>query len=352
MKNKKIFINNKEISSDVPPYIIGEISANHNGSIENVYKLIDVAKKSGASAAKIQTYTADTLTVDCRSKDFMIEGGLWGGRSLYDLYNEASLPWDWHKPIFNYAEKKDLTIFSSPFDSTAVDLLEDLNAPAYKIASFEAIDIPLIKYTASTKKPMIISTGMTTTDEIEEAVNAALGAGCKDLILLHCVSSYPALSIDYNLKTILDMQSRYGVMVGLSDHTIDNTTAIASVALGAVVIEKHITLSRDGGGPDDSFSLEPQDLEELCAKSSIAWESLGEANYQRSQSEMDNQIFRRSIYFMKNKKSGELIRESDVRVIRPGFGIKPKHLEEIIGKKLSHDVEKFTPVSWESIDQN
>ena len=352
MKNKKIFINNKEISLDVPPYIIGEISANHNGSIENVYKLIDVAKKSGASAAKIQTYTADTLTVDCKSEDFMIRGGLWGGRSLYDLYSEASLPWDWHKSIFNYAEKKDFTIFSSPFDSTAVDLLADLNAPAYKIASFEAIDIPLIKYTASTKKPMIISTGMTTTDEIEEAVNAALGAGCKDLILLHCVSSYPALSIDYNLNTILDMQSRYGVMVGLSDHTIDNTTAIASVALGAVVIEKHITLSRDGGGPDDSFSLEPQDLQELCTNSSIAWESLGEADYRRSQSEMDNQIFRRSIYFMKNKKSGEVIRESDVRVIRPGYGIKPKYLEEIIGKKLSHDVGKFTPVSWESIDQN
>jgi len=350
MKNKKIYINNKEISLDVPPYIIGEISANHNGSIENVYKLIDVAKKSGASAAKIQTYTADTITVDSRSKDFMIEGGLWDGRNLYDLYTEASTPWSWHKPIFEYAEKKDLTIFSSPFDSTAVDLLEDLNAPAYKIASFEAIDIPLIKYTASTKKPMIISTGMTTTDEIEEAVNAALESGCKDLILLHCVSSYPALSIDYNLKTIIDMQSRYGVMVGLSDHTIDNTTAIASVALGAVVIEKHITLSRDGGGPDDSFSLEPEDLEELCTKSTAAWESLGQANYHRSQGEIENKKFRRSIYFVKDKKSGELIEESDVRVIRPGYGIKPKYLEEIIGKKLSHDVAKYTPVAWKCLD--
>lgn len=350
MQNKKIFINNKEISLDVPPYIIGEISANHNGSIENVFKLIDVAKKSGASAAKIQTYTADTITADSTSKDFIIEGGLWDGRSLYDLYSEASLPWDWHKHIFNYAAKKDLTIFSSPFDSTAVDLLEDLNAPAYKIASFEAVDIPLIKYTASTKKPMIISTGMTTTDEIEEAVNAAIEAGCKDLILLHCVSNYPALSVDYNLKTILDMQSRYGVMVGLSDHTVDNTTAIASVALGAVVIEKHITLNRDGGGPDDSFSLEPQDLKELCDKSSTAWESLGQANYHRNKSEIDNKKFRRSIYFMKDKKSGEEIEECDVRVIRPGFGIKPKYLEEIIGKKLSHDVFKHTPVLWESLD--
>lgn len=350
MQNKKIFINKREISSDVPPYIIGEISANHNGSIENVYKLIDVIKKSGASAAKIQTYTADTITVNSRSKDFMIEGGLWDGRSLYDLYSEASLPWDWHKPIFKYAEKKELTIFSSPFDRSAVDLLEDLNAPAYKIASFEAIDIPLIKYTASTKKPMIISTGMTTTDEIEEAVNAALGAGCKDLVLLHCVSSYPALPIDYNLKTILDMRSRYDVMVGLSDHTIDNTTAIASVALGAVVIEKHITLSRDGGGPDDSFSLQPQDLEELCEKSTTAWASLGSANYHRSQSEIDNKKFRRSIYFMKDMKSGEVIKESDVRVIRPGFGIKPKYLEQVIGKKLIHDVSKYTPLLWELLD--
>lgn len=350
MQNKKIFINNKEISSEVPPYIIGEISANHNGSIENVYKLIDVAKKSGASAAKIQTYTADTITANSNSKDFMIEGGLWDGRSLYDLYTEASLPWDWHKPIFNYAEKKGLTIFSSPFDSTAVDLLENLNAPAYKIASFEAIDIPLIKYVASTKKPMIISTGMTTTDEIEEAVNAASEAGCEDIILLHCVSNYPALSSDYNLKTILDMQSRFDVMVGLSDHTIDNTTAIASVALGAVVIEKHITLNRDAGGPDDSFSLEPKDLEELCTKSSTAWESLGKENYHRNQAELDNKKFRRSIYFMKNKKFGEVIDEDDVRVIRPGYGIKPKYLEEIIGKKLSRDAIKFTPVSWESID--
>lgn len=350
MQNKKIFINNREISSDVPPYIIGEISANHNGSIENVYKLIDAIKKSGASAAKIQTYTADTITVNSRSKDFMIEGGLWDGRSLYDLYSEASLPWDWHKPIFKYAEKKELTIFSSPFDSTAVDLLEDLNAPAYKIASFEAIDIPLIKYAASTNKPMIISTGMTTTDEIEEAVNAALGAGCKDLILLHCVSSYPALPKDYNLKTILDMQSRYDVMVGLSDHTIDNTTAIASVALGAVVIEKHITLNRDGGGPDDSFSLQPQDLEELCKKSTTAWASLGNANYHRSQSEIDNKKFRRSVYFMKDMKSGEVIKKSDVRVIRPGFGIKPKYLDQVIGKKLIQDVSKYTPLLWECLD--
>lgn len=350
MQKKKIYIENKEISSSMPPYIIGEVSANHNGDIKNVYKLIDVAKSSGASAVKIQTYTADTMTVDSTKEEFMVRGGLWDGRNLYDLYKEATLPWDWHKDIFNYAKKKEITIFSTPFDLTAVDLLEDLNTPAYKIASFEAIDLPLIKYVASTKKPMIISTGMTTIDEIEEAVNVAQQSGCDDLILLHCVSSYPALSENYNLRMIEDMQERFqDVVVGLSDHTIDNTTAIASVALGARVIEKHITLDRNGGGPDDSFSLEPSDLMELCEKSLTAWKSLGNADYKRSQSEIDNKKFRRSIYFMKDIKAGETIKEDDIRIIRPGFGIEPKYLDEVIGKTLKLDASKHDPLKWEYI---
>jgi N-acetylneuraminate synthase len=350
MQKKKIYIENKEISSSMPPYIIGEVSANHNGDIKNVYKLIDVAKSSGASAVKIQTYTADTMTVDSSKEEFMVRGGLWDGRNLYDLYKEATLPWDWHKDIFNYAKKKEITIFSTPFDLTAVDLLEDLNTPAYKIASFEAIDIPLIKYVASTKKPMIISTGMTTIDEIEEAVNVAQQSGCDDLILLHCVSSYPALSENYNLRTIEDMQERFkDVVVGLSDHTIDNTTAIASVALGARVIEKHITLDRNGGGPDDSFSLEPSDLMELCEKSLIAWKSLGNADYKRSQSEIDNKKFRRSIYFMKDIKAGETIKADHIRIIRPGFGIEPKYLDEVIGRTLKLDALKHDPLKWEYI---
>ena len=350
MQNKKIYIDNKEISLSMPPYIIGEISANHNGDIQNVFKLIDIAKSSGASAVKIQTYTADTMTVDSSEEEFIIRGGLWDGRNLYDLYKEATLPWDWHKDIFDYAKNKEITLFSTPFDSTAVDLLENLNTPAYKIASFEATDLPLIKYVASTKKPMIISTGMTTIDEIEEAVNVAQQSGCDDLILLHCVSSYPALSENYNLRMIEDMQERFqDVVVGLSDHTIDNTTAIASVALGARVIEKHITLDRNGGGPDDSFSLEPSDLMELCEKSLTAWKSLGNADYKRSQSEIDNKKFRRSIYFMKDIKAGETIKEDDIRIIRPGFGIEPKYLDEVIGKTLKLDASKHDPLKWEYI---
>ncbi|MDB9909843.1 pseudaminic acid synthase [Gammaproteobacteria bacterium] len=349
MHNKKVLIQNQEISTSVPPYIIGEISANHNGDIKNVFKLIDVAKSSGASAVKMQTYSADTMTVKSSSEDFMLRGGLWDGRSLYDLYLEAALPWDWHKEIFDYANKADMTIFSTPFDHTAVDLLENLNTPAYKIASFEAIDIPLIKYVASTKKPMIISTGMTTIEEISEAIFAAQDSGCKDLIILHCVSSYPAFSSDYNLNTILDMQKRFNVLVGLSDHTTENTTAIASVGLGACVIEKHITLDRNGGGPDDSFSLEPEGLQELCKQTKIAWESLGNASYHRNQGEADNKKFRRSIYFMKDIKAGETIKADDIRIIRPGFGIEPKYLDEVIGKTLKLDALKHDPLKWEYI---
>ena len=343
-------INDLELNINSKPYLIAEVSANHNGDIQNVYKLIDVAKSCGASAVKIQTYTADTMTVDSSKEEFMVRGGLWDGRNLYDLYKEATLPWDWHKDIFDYAKKKQITIFSTPFDLTAVDLLENLNTPAYKIASFEATDLPLIKYVASTKKPMIISTGMTSVDEIEEAVDVARQNGCDDLILLHCVSSYPALSENYNLRTIEDMKKRFkDVVVGLSDHTIDNTTAIASVALGARVIEKHITLNRNGGGPDDSFSLEPSDLMELCEKSLTAWKSLGNADYKRSKDEIESKKFRRSIYFMKNMKAGETIKEEDIRIIRPGFGIEPKYLDEVIGKTLKLDALKYDPLKWEYI---
>ena len=229
-------INGRKIGKNFPPYIIAEMSANHNGDINNAFKIIEMAKRSGADAVKLQTYTPDTITFDSKSEDFMIRGGLWDGKSLYDLYKSAYMPWDWHKPIFEKAKAEGITIFSSPFDFTAVDLLEDLNAPAYKIASFEAIDIPLIKYVASTGKPVIISTGMANEEEISEAIEAARSSGCKQLVILHCVSSYPAEAEDYNLKTILDMQQRYGCLVGLSDHTISNTTAIASVALGACLI--------------------------------------------------------------------------------------------------------------------
>ena len=254
--NKFISLNGRKIGLNYPPFIIAEMSANHNGDINNAYKIIDMAKLSGADCVKMQTYTADTLTIDSDMPDFQINEGLWKGQSLYELYSRALTPWEWHKPLFDYAKKLNITIFSSPFDNTAVDFLEDLNTPAYKIASFEAIDLPLIKYVAQTNKPMIISTGMADADEIQEAIEVAKEGGCKELAILHCVSGYPAKPEDYNLRTLIDMQKKFSLVTGLSDHTMDNATAIASIALGASIIEKHVTLDRNGNGPDDSFSLE------------------------------------------------------------------------------------------------
>ena len=347
--NKLISINGRNIGDKYSPYVIAEMSANHNGDINNAYKIVDMAKASGADAVKMQTYTADTLTIDSPLPDFQLTEGLWSGQSLYQLYQEAYTPWDWHKPLFEYAAKVGITMFSSPFDSTAVDLLEELNSPAYKIASFEAIDLPLIKYVASTGKPMIISTGMADADEIQEAINSAREGGCKELAILHCVSGYPAPSEDYNLRTLVDMQQKYGLVTGLSDHTLDNTTAITSVALGASIIEKHVTLDRNGGGPDDSFSLESTELEALCLGAKTAWQALGEVDYGRKSSEVANVKFRRSLYFVKELKAGDIITMDAVRSIRPGYGLAPKYLEELIGNKVNVDLEIGTPVSWDVI---
>ena len=328
------------------PYVIAEVSANHNGDIRKALRLIDEAKHAGADAVKLQTYTPDTITLNSDGPDFCIRGGLWDGRTLYDLYREAHMPWDWHKPLFEHARQTGITIFSSPFDSTAVDLLEDLSAPAYKIASFEAIDLPLIRYAASTGKPMIISTGMADAEEIQEAMDAALGAGCSQLALLYCVSGYPAPAADYKLRTLQDMAKRFGCVTGLSDHTLDNTIAIASVALGSCIIEKHFTLDRNGGGPDDSFSLEPEGMKQLCDGALTAWQSLGEADYNRQSSEKANVQFRRSLYFVKDLKAGDIITEDAVRSVRPGYGLAPKHRPQVVGQRLTHDVAKHTPVQW------
>ena len=336
--NNKITIDGRVISADHNPYIIAEMSANHNGNIENAYKIIHSAKAMGADAVKLQTYTADTLTLDSRLPDFMIDDGLWAGRSLYELYQEAYTPWDWHKSLFNCAQDVGITIFSSPFDSTAVDLLEDLNTPAYKIASFEAIDLALIKYVAATKKPMIISTGMANQDEIQEAIDTAKSAGCEELGILHCVSGYPAPSENYNLKTITDMLGRFGLVTGLSDHTLDNTTAIAGIALGCSIIEKHFTLDRNGGGPDDSFSMEPCDLKELVKCTKIAHASLGIVDYGLKSSEVGNVKFRRSLYFVKPLKVGEIVTRDSVRSLRPGYGVAPKHLESIVGRRTKQNI--------------
>lgn len=345
--NKKMQINGRDIGTQFPPYIIAELSANHNGSLDTALKIIEQAKLAGADAIKLQTYKADTITLDSRHEEFMIRGGLWDGQSLFELYEKAHMPWEWHKTLFEYARKLDITMFSSPFDRTAVDLLEDLNAPAYKIASFEAIDLPLIKYVAATGKPMIISTGMADQNEISEAIQAAYDGGCKELVVLHCVSGYPAPAEDYNLFTLQDMAQRFDVPVGLSDHTLDNTTAIASVVLGACVIEKHFTLDRTAGGPDDSFSLEPVELKQLCAGAKTAWQSLGKVDYGRKSSEQGNAQFRRSLYFVKDMKAGDIIDESCIRSVRPGFGLAPKFYDAILGKTLIEDVEKNTATRLE-----
>lgn len=348
--NYEIEIDKRKIGTNHPPYIIAEMSANHNGSLENAFKIIEEAKKAGADAVKLQTYRADTITLDSKDEAFMIRGGLWDGQSLYDLYLDAQMPWEWHKPLFEHARKVGITIFSSPFDFTAVDLLEELGAPAYKIASFEAVDIPLIKYVAKTGKPMFISTGMANEEEIQEAIDAAKEGGCQELVVLRCVSGYPAPAEDYNLRTITDMQEKFGVLTGLSDHTLDNTTAVVSVALGACVIEKHFTLDRKGGGPDDSFSLEPEGLVELCESTKIAWKALGTVNYGLKSSEQGNVKFRRSLYFTKDMKAGDIITPDNVRSVRPGYGLAPKYYDEVLGKRVTVDIRKNSPLAFNLIE--
>ncbi len=343
-------ISGRAIGPAEPPYVIAELSANHNGRLDTALRIIEAAKVAGADAVKLQTYKPDTITLDCDREEFRIKGGLWDGRTLYDLYAEAHMPWEWHRPLFEHARALGITIFSSPFDTTAVDLLEDLGAPAYKIASFEAVDLPLIRYVAATGKPMIISTGMADAEEIAEAIEAARAGGCKELAILHCVSGYPAPAEDYNLRTIPDMMARFGLVTGLSDHTLDNTTAIASVALGAAIIEKHFTLDRSGGGPDDSFSLEPAEMAALCAGARTAWAALGRVDYGRKSSEQGNVKFRRSLYFVKDMKAGDVITPDAVRSVRPGFGLAPKHLQAVLGRIMAQDIQALSPVRPECLE--
>ncbi|MGH8114713.1 MAG: pseudaminic acid synthase [Rhodanobacteraceae bacterium] len=346
-----IDIGGRQIGADCPPYVVAEMSANHDGSMDTAIRIIRAARAAGADAVKMQTYRPDTITLNSDSDEFRIHGGLWDGRTLYDLYTEAHTPWEWHAPLFKCARDVGITIFSSPFDSTAVDLLEDLGAPAYKIASFEAVDLPLIKYVAGTHKPMIISTGMADADEIAEAIAAARDGGCRELAILRCVSSYPAPASDYNLHTLSDMRERFGTVVGLSDHTLDNTTAIASVALGASIIEKHFTLNRGGGGPDDSFSLEPAELAALCRDACTAWSALGRIDYGRKSSEQGNVKFRRSLYFVKDLAAGAVITGDAVRSVRPGYGLAPKYLDRVVGRRLARGVKANSPVGWDCLEQ-
>jgi len=342
-------IKDKKISTEFPPYIIAELSANHNGSLEKAKKSILAAKNAGADAIKIQTYTPWTMTINCKKEDFIVKDGLWKGYSLFELYNEAHTPYEWHSELFSYAKNNDITIFSSPFDETAVDLLEDLNTPAYKIASFELCDLPLIKYIAKKGKPILMSTGMANIEEISEAVSTARNSGCKDILLFHCISSYPAPLEETNLKNILILKEKFQVEVGLSDHTIGNTAAVASIALGASAIEKHFTLNREDKGPDSSFSIEPEELKDLKQITSKTWKAIGKENFERSKKEKENKIFRRSLYFVKSIKKGNSITKDCIKRIRPGFGLAPKYELEVIGKKVKKDIEIGEPVKWEFI---
>ena len=347
VKNSKIL--GREISEEAPPYIVAEISANHNGNIENAFKIIDMAKRCGADAVKMQTYTPDTITLNSTKEDFVIKDGLWKGRTLHQLYEWAHTPWEWHAEMFSYSKDVGITLFSTPFDETAVTFLEELNTPAYKVASFECTDLHLIKRVASTNKPLIISTGMANDSEIGEAVDTALKFGSGELTLLHCISGYPSPADEYNLRTIADMRQKFGVQVGLSDHTLNNVTAISAVALGAVMVEKHVTLDRNGGGPDDSFSLEEDGLRELCSSTKTAWQALGKVNYERTEAEKGNVKFRRSLYYVSGLQEGDIITENDIRSVRPGFGLPPKYYDKLIGSTVTMSVEENSPVTMESV---
>lgn len=345
-----IEIAGRKIGDGYPPYVIAELSANHNGDIERAFRTIKAARDNGADAIKIQTYTADTMTIDCDREEFLIRGGLWDGYKLYDLYKWAETPFDWHKAIFEYAAQVGITVFSTPFDESAVDLLESLRAPAYKIASFEATDLPLIRYVASKGKPVIMSTGMCSEAEIEEAVNSARDAGCKQLVLLHCISSYPAPIDQANLLQLPQLGARFGTLAGLSDHTLGTVASVAAVALGASVIEKHFTLDRQDKGPDSEFSIQPEELAQLTRDAQAAWSALGRAGFERQKAEEPNRNFRRSVYFVEDMAAGDTISMQHIRRIRPGFGLPPKHYDTLLGKKVRRSVQRGTPVTWDVVE--
>jgi N-acetylneuraminate synthase len=348
-KPPEIQIAGRRIGAAHPPFVICELSGNHNGSLERALAMIDAAAATGCDAIKIQTYTADTITMDVDRPEFKIHGGLWDGRSLHELYQEAQTPYEWHAALFERARKLGVMLFSSPFDETAVDVLAGLDAPAFKIASFEAVDLPLIRYAAAKGKPLIISTGMANLAEIEAAKDAALSAGAPGVVLLHCVSSYPAVLEDANVRTVADMAQRFACPIGLSDHTMGTAASVAAVALGASVIEKHFTLARSDGGPDAAFSLEPVEFRALVDDTKAAWTALGRAHYDLLGSERGNAQFRRSLYVAADVKAGEALSRKNVRSIRPGNGLAPAHLDEVLGRTAKRDLKRGEPLAWDML---
>jgi N-acetylneuraminate synthase len=346
--NVNFNIGRRLVGPDAAPFVIAEMSGNHNQSLDRALELVDAAAEAGAHGLKLQTYTADTMTLDCSKPGFLIEdpGSLWAGAQLYQLYEEAHTPWEWHAPIFERARSRGMIPFSTPFDATAVDFLESLNVDCYKIASFENTDIPLIQKVARTGKPMIISTGMATVAELHRSVTAAREAGCEHLVLLKCTSTYPSSPANSNIATIPHMRELFGCQVGLSDHTMGTGVSVASVVFGATVIEKHFTLARADGGVDSTFSLEPAELRQLVIETERAWQAVGSVRYGPSQAEKNSLQFRRSLYIAQDLKAGDVLTTDNVRAIRPGFGLPPEHLEEVLGTTVKSDVERGTPLSW------
>lgn len=342
-------IADRPIDAQRRPYLIAEMSGNHNQSLDRALAIVDAAADAGADAVKLQTYTAETMTLDVRSAGFVIDDpkSLWSGRQLYELYQEAHTPWEWHRPIMERATARGLHCFSSPFDETAVDFLETLDVPAYKIASFEATDLPLIRRVARTGKPMIVSTGMATAAEIDEAVRTARDAGCADIILLKCTSTYPATPENTHLRTIPNMREAFGCLVGLSDHTMGTGVAVAAVAFGAVMIEKHFTLRRADGGVDSTFSLEPHEFAQLRVETERAWQAIGVVNYGGTAAESKSRVFRRTLYIAQNMKAGDRLSKDNMRIVRPGYGLPPKYFETLLGKRVNRDVSMGTPLTWD-----
>jgi len=344
----------RTVGPDSAPFIIAEMSGNHNQSLDRALELVEAAAKAGAHALKLQTYTADSMTIDCRKPGFLIEdpNSLWAGAQLYRLYEEAQTPWDWHQPIFERARALGMIPFSTPFDHTAVDFLESLDVDCYKIASFENTDVPLIQKVAGTGKPLIISTGMATVAELERSVKAARDAGCEHLVLLKCTSTYPATPANSNIATIPHMRELFDCQVGLSDHTMGIGVSVASVVLGATVIEKHFTLARADGGVDSTFSLEPDEVRQLVVETERAWQSVGKVRYGTTHAEEKSLQFRRSLYLTQDVKSGDVLTAQNVRAIRPGFGLPTEHLGEVLGMTLKQDAERGTPLSWSLLRRN